>query len=117
MSAGSLEAVQRALCARWKAPYLPTSRAQILGIARNVQDNIQPIHGLRHPARGETCGWYIWAGEWSSKPDFFQPLHVSHLDEWCPEIVRFLGLAPGWRFLIDDQGYVDVWEDRALLDA
>src|SRR5262249_4805049 len=33
-------------------------------------------------------------------PNFFVPLHVSHLAEWCPAALKFLGLAPGWRFLI-----------------
>jgi hypothetical protein len=21
-----------------------------------------PLNGLRHPAEGDTCGWYIWGG-------------------------------------------------------
>jgi len=48
-------------------------------------------------------------------PDFFVPLHVEHLDEWCPGAVKYLGLAPGWRFLFAE-GYEDVWEDTELLD-
>jgi hypothetical protein len=40
---------------------------------------------------------------------------VRHLQEWCPRAVAFLGLPPGWRFLVaDDQ--LDVWEDRSLLN-
>jgi hypothetical protein len=30
------------------------------------------------------------------------------------EILKFLGLPPGWRFLTDGL-YVDVWYDAALL--
>jgi hypothetical protein len=44
----------------------------------------------------------------------FLPLHVMHLDEWCPDVMRFLGLPPGWRFLVAD-GYQDVWDDPSLL--
>ncbi len=48
--------------------------------------------------------------------DAFSPLHVTHLPEYCPDAIRFLGLPPGWRFMTDGD-YVDVWEDRALLDV
>lgn len=57
-----------------------------------------------------------WAGEeLSSDPEFFVPLHVAHLEVWCPEVIPFLGLPPGWRFLIAD-GYEDVWQDASLLE-
>jgi hypothetical protein len=65
---------------------------------------------------GDTSGWYIWAGEGSpsSDPDFFVPLHLEHLSEWRPEILKFLGLPPGWRFLTAGK-YEDVWYDATLL--
>lgn len=86
-----------------------------IGISRNVLDGLLPINGLRHPPAGDTTGWYIWAGkELSPDPDFFVPLHVEHLPDWCPEAVRFLGLPPGWRFLVAGE-YEDAWEDPALL--
>ena len=49
-------------------------------------------------------------------PIFFVPLHVVHLDEWCPEVKKYLGLPPGWRFLIAE-GHEDVWFDESLLTA
>lgn len=74
-----------------------------------------PINGLRHPPEGDTTGWYIYAGEsLSDEPDFFKPLHVKHLDEWCPQVKKYLGLAPGWRFLIAGD-YEDIWYDESLL--
>jgi hypothetical protein len=51
--------------------------------------------------------------ELSDAPDFFVPLHVEHLTEWCPVVLRFLGLPPGWRFLVAGE-YQDVREDRSL---
>lgn len=45
---------------------------------------------------------------------FFQPLHRAHISELCPQVVPYLGLPPGWRFLIAD-GYEDVWFDPSLL--
>ena len=75
-----------------------------------------PINGLRHTPEGDTTGWYIWAGEnFSQEPGFFEPLHVSHLSEWCHLVLKYLGLPPGSRFLITDIGYEDVWFDESLL--
>ena len=51
----------------------------------------------------------------SDAADFFVPLHVEHLDDWRPEVVAYLALPPGWRFLLVP-GHEDVWEDASLLD-
>jgi len=84
-----------------------------VGISANVQDEITPINGLRHPPKGDTTGWYIYAGlAISPEPDFFKPLHV---DDWCPQIIKYLGLPPGWRFLVAGD-HEDVWFDESLLD-
>jgi hypothetical protein len=86
-----------------------------VGVSRNVRSGAQPLNGLRHPPQGDTTGWYIWAGtEFSKDPTFFAPLHVKHLEEWNSEIIKFLGLPPGWRFLKAGD-YEDVWFDASLL--
>jgi hypothetical protein len=87
-----------------------------VGLARNVRSSLRPLNGLRHPPEGDTTGWYIWAGgELSTDPDFFEPFHVVHLAEVCPQVLGLLGLPPGWRFLVDGD-HLDVWSDPALLD-
>jgi hypothetical protein len=50
----------------------------------------------------------------SDAEDFFMPIHVSRLEDRCPEIIKFLGLEPGWRFLKAGE-YEDVWFDETLL--
>jgi hypothetical protein len=108
---------QQEICKKYNAPFVNAPWDLKVGIALNVKDGIQPINGLRHTPEGDTTGWYIWAGEkFFQDPDFFVPLHVEHLDEWCPGIIKYLGLAPGWRFLIAPS-YEDVWQDPALLDV
>ena len=44
------------------------------------------------------------------------PRHVSHLRDRLPEVEQYLGLAPGWRFLITPD-YEDVWFDESLLNV
>ena len=85
-----------------------------VGLAKNVRTSDLPIHGLRHPPEADTSGWFIWAGEeLSDHPDFFEPTHVGHLAELIPEVMPYLALPPGWRFLIAP-GHEEVWEDPSL---
>jgi hypothetical protein len=106
----AIVAEQRALCRRHAAVWTPSPAHFKVGIARNVRTGLKPLNGLRHPQVGDTTGSYIWAGELSDAPEFYEPLHVVHLREWCPGALPFLGLAPGWRFLVAGD-HVDVWED------
>jgi hypothetical protein len=104
------------ICKRYQANFLPPDRYTKVGVAINVREGLLPLNGLRHPIDGDTNGWYLWAGEeFAYSEDFFVPLHVEHLLEWSPTIIRFLALPPGWRFLTDGS-YDDVWYDEALLN-
>lgn len=97
-------------------PY-QTALTERAAIAVNVRGAMQPLNGLRHPTVGDFSGWYIWAGEeFSTELDFFDTHHLWHVVEWRPEILTYLELPPGWRFLIAE-GYEDVWFDEALLDV
>jgi hypothetical protein len=108
---------QQEICKKYGVMWVAAPDHLKVGIARNVRTDLKPLNGLRHPAQGDTTGWYIWAGEeFSTAPDFFEPLHVLHLAEWCPAALRFLGLPPGWRFLVAGD-HVDVWEDPKLLNV
>lgn len=104
-------AAQVAICAKYGATFMDSPGRLKVGISQNVRQGVLPINGVRHPPEGDTTGWYIWAGEHlETRDDFFEPLHVDHLEKWCPEVVKYLGLSPGWRFLIAGD-YEDVWFD------
>lgn len=91
---------------------LPSSK---VGLALSSLRN-RPIHGMRIVPSASANGWYIWCGELSSAADFFAPMHVEHLHEYLPTAVPYLDLPPGYRFLIDDDNYEDVWFDATLLE-
>ncbi len=109
-------AEQAAVCRRFGAAVDVPSPESRLGIALNCRDaGVWPINGLRHPPRGPTNGWYLWRGEeLRQDDDFFRPLHTVHLADWCPDVVPYLALPPGWRVLIAP-GHEDVWYDESLL--
>jgi hypothetical protein len=108
---------QQATCLKFGAHYLRAEDYLKVGISKNFNVRQFPINGLRHPPQGDTTGWYIWSGEeFSRDPDFFVPLHTIHLSDRCPEIMKYLGLGPGWRFLVAP-GQEDVWFDASLLEV
>jgi len=110
---------QKLVCEKFHALPFDTPLDLKVGISLNVKEkNLFPINGFRHNPEGDTTGWYIWAGEdFSDDPDFFVPLHVEHIKEWRPEIIKYLALPPGYRFLIGEDKYEDVWFDETLLEV
>lgn len=106
---------QRELCRKYGVPFVESPEGLKVGIAKNVKSGLEPINGLRHQPAGDTSGWYIWAGEeLGADPDFFEPVHIEHLSEWCPKVLKYLGLPPGSRFLVAGDRE-DVWSDPSLL--
>ncbi len=111
-----IENMQKEVCNKYSADYYPAPSDMKVGIALNVREGVMPINGLRHPTEADTTGWYIWAGEdLPDNCDFFKPLHVKHLSDWCPQVQKYLGLPAGWRFLVAGD-YEDVWYDESLLN-
>lgn len=99
---------QTKICERFGSALVRPAASDKLGIALATLAQL-PVHALRLPPVGDHCGWYIWAGgEMSQEADFFQPLHVSHLVDYVPELIPYLALAPGWRVLLAP-GQEDVW--------
>ena len=74
------------------------------------------MNGLRRPPDAGMSGWYIGCSEeFSAASGFFAPLCTIHIYESKPEVGRFLGLPPGYRFLLAGD-YLDVWYDESLLE-
>lgn len=116
MSTAVIESQQSEYCSQHGYDYLIAAPNSKLGFAIQTQGQL-PINGLRHPPEGDANGWYLWFGETlSQEPDFFSAIHVDHLSEICPEVIRFLGLPPGYRFLVAGD-YADVWYDPTLLEV
>lgn len=105
------------ICRKYGAEYQPFDIDLMLGVSDNFFSGVLPLNGLRHPQEHGTCGWYLWAGEeLSEADDFFQPVHIYHLVERCPSVMKYLALPAGWRFLIAGE-YEDVWFDAKLLEV
>jgi hypothetical protein len=104
---------QAEICEQFGSLFDPPDKNHRVGIAFSTLSQL-PLNALRHPPESGTCGWYIWGGELSDDPAFFQSLHVHHLAAHTPTLIPFLALAPGWRVLLAPE-QTDVWYDPALL--
>ena len=102
---------QKRVCQRYGFPWIPTAGDQNVGLADAVRTGGIPINGLRIGPAGLSCGWFLWVGEMTQDPDFFKPVHARHLADIRPVLLKYLGLPPGCRIQVDDQGYEDVWLD------
>jgi hypothetical protein len=106
---------QKNICKKVNSDWGPVNPKHKIGISDNLDQ--QPVHGLRHSPEKGTTGWFIWTGDYSAADDFFKPIHAVHLLERRPDLIKYLGLPPGYRFLVDDKGHEDIWEDKQLLDV
>ncbi|MGH9887462.1 MAG: immunity protein Imm33 domain-containing protein [bacterium] len=111
-----LEKRQRSMCERFGAVFSPPEPGSRLGIGLQTLGQV-PLHGVRHLPVAGTCGWYVWAGDWSDDPDFYTALCVEHLPDHLVQALDLLALPPGWRFLMDNKGYLDVWFDEEAVRA
>src|SRR5271168_1392604 len=114
MTSQSIISAQKALCVEHAVIYVPSLAESKLGFALSTAGKF-PVNGLRHPVVDGTNGWYIWCGQdFSNDAAFFVPLHARHVYEHHPEIAKFLGLPPGFRFLFAPD-HIEVWFDESLL--
>jgi hypothetical protein len=113
----SFEKEQIEFCQKYGVEHQPLNLNLKIGISDNLFSDVLPLNGLRHPEENNTCGWYLWRGEeMSNDEDFFKPMHLYHLAERNSELIKYLSLPAGWRFLLA-RDYEDVWFDASLLIA
>ena len=104
---------QRAVCKKYGVEWVEADPFFAVGLAKNISATAMPLNGHRHPVKDDFTGWMIWSGEVDlpSQPvDYFERVHVHHLGDYCPAAIRFLGLPPGWSFMVAGD-FEDVWEE------
>ena len=103
---------QKKICKKYNSIWKPVNKKLKIGVSDNLNES--PINGLRHSQEKGTTGWFIWSGEYSENDDFFKPICAEHLLQMRPEIIKYLGLEIGFRFLVDNKDYEDVWKDENI---
>ena len=99
------------ICAKYHSKYNPIPPNEMVAIALQTLGQ-QPIYAMRIvPEQNENITWFIHCGEYSEADDFYQPMHASHLDQLLPQVLPYLALDHGFNFIIDDDGYEDIWSE------
>lgn len=90
----------------------PLEPEEKVAIALNAL-NDSPIYGTRIelPENGD-ISWFFYCGKYSKADDFYQVIHTKHLYDKLPEVVNYLYLPEGSKFIIDRNGYEDIWFDK-----
>lgn len=101
---------QQRICDKYQLPAQPPEPMVALAIG-SLQAS--PIYGTRIvlPENG-TISWFIHCGEHSEALDFYQPLHAEHLRDMLPQVLAYLALPSGAKFILDREGYEDVWREE-----
>jgi hypothetical protein len=105
---------QKEICAKYNSKWKPISKNLNIGVSENL--NLETLNGLRNKTESGKVCWFIWSGEYSTDDNFFKPICAEHLLQKKPKLIDYLGLDEGFRFLINENGYEDVWFDEKLLE-
>jgi hypothetical protein len=119
MATDPMLVVQQAICAARDAQPDAPGPDELVGIARDYDEDVDPIVAVRHPREGELCGWLVWSGE--TEPDVedetaFEGIPASEVATECPRLVPYLALPAGWTVVLGLDSYVETTYDPALLD-
>ena len=105
-----LIAEQKLLCEEFGSNYIELKGDDLIAVAMNTLEQ-EPLVGLRHRVNSAAePSWYIYAGELQSDAQF-EIVTVKQLQDILPEVLPYLALDVGYRFMIDQDDYEDVWKE------
>lgn len=112
MENNNMEELQKEVCRKFNSKFSPLDPDTMIALAVDTIGE-QPIYASRiKPAESANpIAWFIYCGEYSDDPDFYQAVHIKHLKELLPVVEKYLALETGFNFIIDDRGYEDVWKE------
>lgn len=106
-----LIAEQKLLCEEVGSAYVEVSGDDVIAVAVHTL-NQDPIVGIRKASDAATkVSWYIYGGEQVSSDADFEIMTVRELQDIAPEVLPYLALDQGFRFMIDADDYEDVWKE------
>lgn len=112
----SLKKAQAEICLAVGSAYVEAALDSSVVVAAETVRTF-PLNGTRQPPGEGESGWRVWGGD-GSPPQAaeFELMTVSDLQRVCPQILKYLALAPGWR-VVWAPGEEDVRFDHQLLYA
>lgn len=107
--------MQREVCKRFGATHYASDENNTVYFAGETQ-GLLPVHGERVRGGENQSGWYVWCGgNRFDRDDFFQEMSVFEFAGRVPLAYSFLGLPPGFKFLVAG-GHQRAWLEEGLLE-
>lgn len=105
---------QKLLCEEFDSAYIEVKGDDLVAVALESIKQ-EPIVGIRKkPVAGETVSWYIYGGELQTNEEDFEIMSIKELQDILPDVLPYLALDNGYRFMIDQDDYEDVWKEEAF---
>ena len=106
---------QKLLCEEFDSAYIKVNADDEVAIAIKTLDQ-ELIVGIRKKVEaGSKVAWYIYGGELEDgEENLFEIVTITQLLEIFPDVLPYLALEEGFRFMIDQDDYEDVWKADAL---
>ncbi|WP_445115933.1 immunity protein Imm33 domain-containing protein [Acinetobacter sp. WZC-1] len=104
---------QKLVCEEFDSAYIKVSEEDVIALATQTLTR-EPIVGLRKKPADDGVAWFIYGGELEEGEDFFETMTVRELEKILPEVVPYLALEEGFRFMIDRDDYEDIWKAEQI---
>lgn len=89
---------QHWVCERYGASFDPFTDDSLVSIAPAILDPNVAVEGTRYEMSGAMAGWFLIDEHFVGSVHDLQIEHARHVAEARPDLVRYFGLPPGWRF-------------------
>lgn len=100
------------VCDQVQAPFDPPAADRLVAVSDGVLDGVRPLEGVRYSPSEHMSGWLLTTDLYDGDINSMKLLHAYHVTAARPELARYFGLPPGFRFALDDQEHV--WFDEKV---
>ncbi len=108
-----IQQTQQECCEHYSSNYTPTELEQLVVISDGIYEGAVPVEGVRYPSPSHMTGWWLTTDNYNGDVDTLQSVHFRHIVEKRPELAIYMGLKPGYRFLLGGKDE-HVWFDEKV---
>lgn len=102
------------ICETYSSKLAFTKVNQNIVISDGVLDG-RPVEAVKYEAPEHMSGWYITTDLYNDDINTLQQIQLPDLKLKRPELVKFLALDNGFRFVVDKEN-IEVWFDEEVLE-
>jgi len=95
---------QRWICGTYGADLDPIDEEALVALAPAVMKTKRGVEGTRYLPSGRNSGWILIDEDFRGDVGDLKHEHAFHVVEAKPQLARYFGLPPGWRFFAAADG-------------